>query len=193
VGTDPRVFEAILAPDEIAESPGVSADTLYGFHWSSKARKLIRVFQFPDAGHTCPGALCRDFDSYIGFSPLLNRCFCVLLLGFLRLVPSLSTSEIESDKICKIGRNDRVGIPFSDMLSALILETRLLDQPSLRVIEGMILEFSHPADLRNLRRQLNRHSRAVKRWVTLLFRTAMPIARRLPASTHSFRARVMAV
>jgi len=22
------------------------------------------VFQFPDAGHTCPGVLCRDFDSY---------------------------------------------------------------------------------------------------------------------------------
>jgi hypothetical protein len=38
-----------------------------------------------------------------------------------------------------------------------------------------------------------RHSRAVKRLATLLFLTAMPIARRLPASTHKLRARVMAV
>ena len=31
----------------------------------------------------------------------------------------------------------------------------LLDQPSLRVSEGMVLEFSHPADIQNLRRQPN--------------------------------------
>ena len=37
------------------------------------------------------------------------------------------------------------------------------------------------------------HSSAVKRWATLLLRTAMLMARVLPASTHSLRARVMAV
>jgi len=35
------------------------------------------------------------------------------------------------------------------------IKARLLDQPSLRVIEGMVLEFSHPADLRSLYRQPN--------------------------------------
>lgn len=35
------------------------------------------------------------------------------------------------------------------------IKARLLDQPSLHVIEGMVLEFSHPADLRSLRRQPN--------------------------------------
>ncbi len=39
----------------------------------------------------------------------------------------------------------------------------------------------------------SRHSSAVKRCVTLLLRTAMLMARWLPARTHSLRARVMAV
>ena len=34
----------------------------------------------------------------------------------------------------------------------------------------------------------NRHSSAVKRCATLLFFTAMPMARRLPTSTHNLRA-----
>ena len=38
-----------------------------------------------------------------------------------------------------------------------------------------------------------RHSNAVKRWATLLLRTAMLMARGLPANTQSLRARVMAV
>ena len=38
----------------------------------------------------------------------------------------------------------------------------------------------------------SRHSRAVKRRATLLLRTAMPMACRLPTSTHSLRARVTA-
>ena len=33
------------------------------------------------------------------------------------------------------------------------IKAQLLDQPSLRVIEGVVLEFSHPAELRALRRQ----------------------------------------
>jgi hypothetical protein len=40
---------------------------------------------------------------------------------------------------------------------------------------------------------LSLHSRAVKRWVTLLLCTAMLIALRLPVRTHSLRARVTAV
>jgi len=35
------------------------------------------------------------------------------------------------------------------------IKARLLDQPSLRMAEGIVLEFSHPAVLRNLRRQPN--------------------------------------
>ncbi|MCI0555607.1 MAG: hypothetical protein L0287_32075, partial [Anaerolineae bacterium] len=35
------------------------------------------------------------------------------------------------------------------------IKARLLQQPSLRVIEGMVLEFSHPAELTRLRRQPN--------------------------------------
>jgi hypothetical protein len=39
----------------------------------------------------------------------------------------------------------------------------------------------------------SRHSSAVKRCATLLLRTAVLMARRLPASTHNLRARVIAV
>ncbi len=35
------------------------------------------------------------------------------------------------------------------------IKARLLDQPSVRMIEGVVLEFSHPADLQKLRRQPN--------------------------------------
>ena len=35
------------------------------------------------------------------------------------------------------------------------LKARLLDQPSLRVIEGIVIEFSHPEELTRLRRQHN--------------------------------------
>lgn len=35
------------------------------------------------------------------------------------------------------------------------IKARLLDQPSLRVIEGVVLEFSHPAEMTRLRRQTN--------------------------------------
>jgi hypothetical protein len=42
------------------------------------------------------------------------------------------------------------------------IQARLLDQPSLRVIEGVVLEFSHPAELIRLRRQpkLRQHVQA---------------------------------
>jgi len=50
-----------------------------------------------------------------------------------------------------------------------------------------------PVDSLGVYFRCNRQSSAVKRWATLLLRTAIPIARRLPTNTHSFWARVIAV
>lgn len=77
-----------------------------------------------------------------GCYPLTRRAF-----GFLHGDP------LELIALLERGLQDP--LPEETSEAVLRIKARLLDQPSVRMIEGVMLEFSQPADLRKLRRQPN--------------------------------------